>query len=508
MNNMLKWMVAGTVVAGGISLAAEASVDATQGAGPARTSPNVVLILADDLGYGDLSCYGATKLKTPNIDSIAKNGMRFTDAYAPGAICSPSRYAIMTGRYDWRTAEQCGVLMENAALHLEPGRLTLGSMLQKQGYQTGYVGKWHLGLGMKAQADWNAPLMPGPLEVGFGTFFGLPANHENDPKVYVQGHEVLNRIPGEKVVVEGQKPNQVTKGVNPLRDNEECGIELANRAVEFVRSVPQGKPFFLYYAPIEPHIPITPNKKFQGTSECGPYGDFIQQLDHNVGEVLAALEEKGVLDNTLILFTSDNGGLRVPQDDPSPQGEALRLGHHINGDLRGRKHLIYEGGIRVPLIASWKGKIPVGKETAQVVSTADIMATLGEFTGYRFDDRELIEDSFSIAPVLLGQQPESEAVRPPVVSMSCIGTFAVRDGDYKVIEERELIPPLMRHVQGQYRGWGSENHRQVYNVAKDKAESQNILVERPDVYDRLIKILNRYRRDASSKGFDPADYSK
>jgi len=470
--------------------------------GPSQR-PNVVLILADDLGYGDLSCYGATQLKTPNIDRLAREGLRFTNAYAPGAVCSPSRYAIMTGRYDWRTAEQCGVLMENAALHIEPGRLTLGSMLQKQGYRTGYVGKWHLGLGMKAQTDWNAPLMPGPLEVGFHYFFGLPANHENHPEVYVEGHGILNRIPGEPIVIEGEKPNQVTKGVSPLRDDEECGPELASRAAEFVRSVPKGKPFFLFYSPIEPHIPITPHKKFQGTSECGPYGDFVQQLDHNVGEVLAALEERGVLDNTLILFTSDNGGLVYPENHPSPQGEALRKGHHINGELRGRKHLIYEGGIRVPLIVRWTGKIDAGTETAQVVSLADLIATLGELTGYRFDHRELIEDSFSIAPVLLGQQPESEAVRPPVVSMSVIGTFAVRDGDYKVIEERELIPQLMKHVQGQYKAWGGENHRQVYNVAKDRSETHNLFVERPDIYERLIETLNRYRRDGSSKGFDP-----
>jgi arylsulfatase A len=470
------------------------------------SKPNVVLILADDLGYGDLSCYGATQLNTPNIDRIAESGIRFTHAYAPGAICSPSRYAIMTGRYDWRTAEHCGVLMENAALHLEPGRLTLGSMLQKQGYKTGYVGKWHLGLGMRSQVDWNAPLIPGPLEVGFDTFFGLPANHENHPEIYIEGREIQNRIAGEPIVVSGPKPNQVTTGVSPLRDNEACGPELAGKAVAFIQGAPEGEPFFLFYAPIEPHIPITPHADFKDSSECGPYGDFIQQLDHHVGEILAALEAKGELETTLILFTSDNGGLVHPENHASPQGEALRRGHHINGELRGRKHVIYEGGIRVPLIASWPGQIPAGTESAQVVSLVDIMATLGEFTDYTFDHRELIEDSFSIAPVLIGQHPEAEAVRPPVVSMSCIGTFSVRDGDYKIVEQRELIPQLMQHVRGQYLGWGAENHQQVYNVAKDASESQNIIAERPDVYERLTEVLNRYRRDGSSKGFDPNNY--
>jgi len=473
-----------------------------------QNKPNVVLILADDLGYGDLSCYGATKLSTPNIDSLAKTGIRFTDAYAPGAICSPSRYAVMTGRYDWRTAEQCGVLTQDAALHIEPGRLTLGSLLQKQGYRTGYIGKWHLGLGMRYRTDWNAPLSPGPLEVGFDTFFGLPANHENYPHVYVQGHEIVDRIPGQQVIVEGSGRKRVTKGVSPLRDNEECGVKLGEKAVEFVQSAPADKPFFLFYAPIEPHNPITPHKKFQGSSECGPYGDFIQQLDYNVGEILAALDKKGVLDNTLIIFTSDNGGLMHPAEESSPQGEALRKGHKINGELRGRKHVIYEGGVRVPLIASWAGEIPEGKETAQVVSTADIMATLGALTNYRFDHRELIEDSFDISPVLLGQQPADKPVRPPVVSMSAVGVFSVRDGDFKVIEQRELIPQLMKHVQRAYNGWGHENHQQVYNLAKDKSESQNIISERPDVYKRLTEVLTRYRRDGSSKGFDPEDYNK
>jgi arylsulfatase A-like enzyme len=474
----------------------------------AMKHPNIVVILADDLGYGDLSCYGATKLKTPNIDRLAQQGIRFTDGYAPGAICSPSRYAIMTGRYDWRTAEQMGVLTEHAALHIEPGRLTLGSMLRKQGYRTGYVGKWHLGLGMNASIDWNSPLMPGPLEVGFDYFFGLPANHLNHPQVFVEGHDILDRIPGEEIRMEGKKPNQVTKGVSKLRDNEDCGPQLAAKAAEFVRNAPKNKPFFLYYSPIEPHNPITPHKNFQGSSECGPYGDFIQQLDHNVGQVLAALEEKGVMNDTLIIFTSDNGGLYLPENGQAPQSEALRKGHHINGELRGRKHVIYEGGIRVPMIAYWKGKISAGAETAQVVSGVDIIATLGELTNYKFDHRELIEDSFSLAPVLLGRHPESEAIRPPVVSTSAIGTFAVRDGDYKIIEERDLIPQLMQHVQRHYIAWGSENHRQVYNVTNDPSESQNVLAERPDVYERLMEVLTRYRRDASSKGFDPADYQK
>jgi len=487
------------------SFLATASEDA------ASCLPNVVLILADDLGYGDLSCYGATKIKTPNIDRIAKDGMRFTDAYAPGAICSPSRYAIMTGRYDWRTGEKTGVLHWDAPLHIEPGRLTLGSMLKMKGYQTGYFGKWHLGFGMGYKpVDWSDPLVPGPLEVGFDTFYGLPANHENIPEIYVHDHDVVDRIPGERVWVDGPKNNANTFGVSPVRDKYECGPRVAQKAVDYIKSASTDEPFFVFYSSVEPHNPITPAKEVQGSSECGLYGDFIQQLDHHVGKILAALEEKGVMDNTLIIFTSDNGGLRVPPEGNSPQAVALRMGHEINGELRGRKHVIYEGGVRVPLIASWKGRIKPGTESAQVVSGVDIIATLGEIVGhqYHFGRREYIEDSFSIVPVLLGRQPKNKPVRPPVVSTSTIGTFMVRDGDFKMIEERELIPQHLKAVRHQYKNWGSENHKQVYNLSNDISEEQNMIVERPDVYDRLTRYLNVLRRDGSSKGFDPKKHWK
>jgi len=463
--------------------------------------PNIVLILADDLGYGDLSCYGAEKISTPNIDRIARDGMRFTDAYAGASICSPSRYAVMTGRYDWRTSEQCLVLPETAPLHIEPGRLTLGSMLRKRGYRTGYVGKWHLGIGMAPKTDWNGSLSPGPLEVGFDWFFGLPANHENQPLIYIENHEVVNRIPGQKIEITGRKNSDITTGVTKPRDNEECGLELARKAVGFIGQAPAGKPFFLFYAPIEPHNPITPHQQFQGSSRCGPYGDFVQQLDHNVGEILQALERKGVLDNTLIVFTGDNGGLVLDADGKSPQAQALAMGHKINGELRGRKHLIYDGGVRVPFIASWPGRIPAGTTSGQIISLADLIATFGDAVNYKFDHRELVEDSFSILPVLTGRQSVSP-IRPPVISTSAIGVFMVRDGNYKMIEERDHLPALMRHCKTRVKWWGGENHRQIYNLKTDSAESLNLIVERPDVYERLQTLLNISRRDGSSKGFE------
>ena len=361
---------------------------------------------------------------------------------------------------------------------------------------------------MRATVDWDQPLMPGPIEAGFDSFYGLPANHENVPEIYVEGHEVVDRIPGEQVRLEGTHPNWETCGVSPLRDPYECGPRVADKAVEFIEFAPADKPFFLYYSSVEPHIPITPSKQFQGSSDCGPYGDFIQQLDHHVGRILAALEAKGVLDNTILLFTSDNGGLYVGPDGALPHAVAARKGHSINGELRGRKHVIYEGGVRVPLIASWKGNIPAGTESAQVVSGVDLIATLGEILGYTYHPREYIEDSFSVAPVLLGKHPEGTPIRPPVVATSAIGTFMIREGDTKVIEARERIPQLMEHVGKKYEWWGAENTKQVYNLSRDLSEAQNIFVEREDVYERLTAYLNSLRRDGSSKGFDPDDYSK
>ncbi|TSA29595.1 MAG: arylsulfatase [Verrucomicrobiaceae bacterium] len=463
--------------------------------------PNIVVILADDLGYGDLSCYGAKKISTPNIDRLAKDGMRFTDAHAPASVCSPSRYALMTGRYDWRTSEQCGVLMEDAPLHIEPGRLTLASMLRKCGYRTGCIGKWHLGIGMNPKTDWNAPLAPGPLEVGFDCFFGLPANHENQPLIYIENHEVVDRVPGEKIEITGRSADDMTKGVTKPRVNEECGLVLADKAAAFIEGASADKPFFLYYAPIEPHNPITPNERFQGTSQCGPYGDFVQQLDHDVGVVIGALERKGVFDNTLIILTSDNGGLVYGPDGQTPQSLALRMGHKINGELREGKHRVYEGGSRVPLIACWPGHIPAGTESAQVISLVDLIATFADAVNYRFDDRELVEDSFSVLPVLLGQHNDTP-IRAPVISVSTLGIFSIRDGDFKAVEERDRLPAITKHMPKPIEWWGSDNRKQVYNLKNDLSERQNLMAERPDVYERLTAILTELRRDGSSKAFD------
>ena len=453
--------------------------------------PNIVLILADDLGYGDLGCYGATKLATPNIDRLAREGTRFTRAYAPSSVCSPTRYAVMTGRYDWRTSVKMSVIGENHPLHIETDRLTLASLLQKHGYRTGAIGKWHLGIGTTNPTDWNnEPLKPGPLEVGFDYFFGLPANHENKPDIYLENHIVANRAPGEKITTTGRLMHDTTSGVKPPRDNEQCGPLLADKAISFLNTCPPDQPFFLYYCPIEPHVPITPHPDHKNTSDCGPYGDFVQQLDANVGRIIKELERKGVMENTLILFTSDNGGLAVPAGTKSEQGEALQRGHAINGLLRGRKHSIYEGGISVPFIARWPGRVPAGAVSGQPFGLVDILASTASLIGTTLPE-SAGEDSFDMLPLWLGKKP---APRAPLICASVMGGHTVVDGKWKWIEGG--TPPgyaILGKALGS--GFDAELKPQLYDLEKDPSESTDVKDQHPEIVAKLNAALNAARNN-------------
>jgi hypothetical protein len=239
---------------------------------------NIVYILSDDLGYGDLGCYGATKVKTPNLDRLAAEGIRFTDAYAPSSVCSPSRYAILTGRFFWRTTNDCEVLANDAPFHAGLDRTTVPSLLKSAGYKTGGVGKWHLGIGTAEHTDWNAPLKPGPLEAGFDYFFGMPSNLLLVPPVYIENHGIANQDPNTKIVITGKGKNAVATGITDVRRDIEAAPRFAAKAIEFIEKS-KDTPFFLYFATNIVHDPIVPAPQFQGTSQAGPYGDFIQQLD-------------------------------------------------------------------------------------------------------------------------------------------------------------------------------------------------------------------------------------
>ena len=282
--------------------------------------PNILVILADDLGYGDVSCYGATKIRTPHIDRLAREGMRFTDAHTAASICSPSRYGLMTGRYPWRLHRK------GNDYDLESKRLTMAALLQGQGYRSAAIGKWHLGYGK----DWNKPPINGPLEAGFDYHFGVPQNHNDPFRVFIENHDIVGRKPGE--AFQPSRDGRLPEGIAQPRIEDQVDATLTMKAINFIRENPS-RPFFLYFTPCAPHTHITPAAAYRGTSQCGLFGDHIQELDAHVGEILAVLDELKLSDQTLVFFTSDNGG--APSDFKGSKGAELNLASEA-GDVRTR----------------------------------------------------------------------------------------------------------------------------------------------------------------------------
>jgi arylsulfatase A len=318
--------------------------------------PNIIIILADDLGYGSVGCYGANPdlIRTPNIDRLAREGMRFTNAYSTGSVCSPTRYAIVTGRYCWRSSLSSGAVVNTFdPLLIEPTRPTVASLLKSKGYATAMIGKWHLGYGSARRVDYTQELKPGPLELGFDYQFAVPQNHNDVTRAFVEDHKVfglrstkLTPSPGNIGLDAPQREDPKTEGV------------LADRAVTWLEKQTPGKPFFLHFAPVAVHEKITPSAESSGTSKAGAYGDFIHDLDRSVGRILDTLERLKLEENTLVFFTSDNGG--VLGKPGSAEQQAAAAGLNINGPLRGGKHDVWEGGFRVPWIARWPGHIQAG----------------------------------------------------------------------------------------------------------------------------------------------------
>ena len=284
----------------------------------AEPRPNIVIIMADDLGYGDVSCYGATRIKTPNIDRLAREGMKFTDAHSAASVCSPSRYGLMTGRSPWRLHQK------GNGYKLEPGRMTIASLVKSQGYRSAAIGKWHLGYG----PDWERPLSPGPLEAGFDYHFGVPTNHNDKYRAFVENHDFVGLKPGESLrVVKGQP---FPSGLAEPRVEDQVDTTLTEKAIDFIRDNAE-HPFFLYFTPCAPHTHVTPAGPFRGTSQAGLFGDHIQELDAHVGQILRSLDELNLADKTLIFFTSDNGS--TPKDFKGTQDVVLNLAED-SGDIR------------------------------------------------------------------------------------------------------------------------------------------------------------------------------
>lgn len=494
--------------------------------------PNVVLIFADDLGYGDLSCYGATKVNTPHIDKLAREGKRFTDGHSASSVCTPSRYALLTGEYPHRKNLYSPVFLKTP-LVIDTNQQTIASVLKDAGYATACVGKWHLGFGEKGKGrtDWNAPLKPGPLELGFDYFFGLPVVNSHPPFVYVENHEVLGADPKDPFVY-GQKAK--TKEIHEkmhlddiggadaahaLYEDEYVATKLTEKATDWIkqqtRSASSGetaKPFFLYLATTNIHHPFTPHPQFLGTSEAGLYGDFVHELDWIVGEIMKTLEAQGVADNTLVIFTSDNGGML---NETAQQ--AVKLGHKINGDLLGAKFDAWEGGHRVPFIAWWPGHIEAASTSSEVICNIDMIRTLAELTGTTLKPGQG-QDSASFLAVLTDESAVVERDHL-LISPFRATHLSVRKGKWMYIGGKSgggfSSPKLGAHGFGgaaavAYMGKENTNFQdgklkpdlpdgQLYNMEQDPYQTTNVYMDYPEVVAEMAALLKSYSSTAKSR---------
>lgn len=481
------------------------------GAGRSADHPNVVIILSDDLGYGSVGCYGANPalVRTPNIDRLAREGRRFTDANTTSSVCSPTRYSVMTGRYCWRTSLQSGVLGTLAPLHIETTRLTMASMLKSLGYSTAAIGKWHLGYGTEQRCDFSKELKPGPLEIGFDYHFSVPSNHGDIAGIYIEDHWVhgLNKRsptdPSPPYVTMGEQKGKPSKALAlnaPKRVDDEVMPTLTDRAVSWLQKQTGARPFFLYFTPVAVHNPVTPSKSTAGSSKAGPFGDWIHELDASVGRVLDALDAKGFTDNTLVIFTSDNGGVNTPARD-CVQTHAQQAGLQPVGPFRGGKHSVWEGGFRVPYIVRWPKHVPAGTTCDETISLVDTLASVAAISGYKLPRAgEAAEDSFDVSRAWLGVKYEG-ALRPDVIVHSSDGNFAIRKGPWKWIEgvPADDVKPAAKRART------DEFKRQLYNLKEDIAESKDGSIEHKVMVRELDVLLNRYRDGGYSRELPPAD---
>jgi len=482
----------------------------------AADKPNIVLIYADDLGYGDVGCYGATKVQTPNVDRLAKDGLRFLDAHSPSATCTPSRYALLTGEYAWRK-KGTGVLPGNANALIRPGRTTLASMLQKAGYTTAAVGKWHLGLG-DGEIDWNAEIKPGPLEIGFNYCFLIPATGDRVPCVYVENHRVANLESNDPIQVSYGQPigaeptgkahpellkvhpshghdQTIVNGISRIGYmsggksarwvDEDIADVLTAKAVKFIEGN-KDRPFFLYFATHDIHVPRAPNSRFAGKSGCGVRGDVILQFDWCAGEILKALDRLNLTWNTLVILSSDNGPV---VDDGYRDGAVENLnGHKPAGRLRGGKYSAYDGGTRVPFIVRWPGHVKPG-DTDALVSQTDFTATFAALTGQTLTAADA-PDSFNVLPALLGQ---SKTGRDHLVEHA--GVLSLIEGRWKLIEPGKG-PKVLVNTSTET---GQAPLPQLYDLQSDLGEKHNVAAEHPDIVEKLSSRLKKIRNDGRSR---------
>ena len=492
----------------------------------AETPPNVVLIFADDLGYGDLGCYGATKQKTPNIDKLAAEGRKFMDAHSASAVCTPSRFGLLTGEYPFKANGGTGIWGPapiTSPLLIDPETVTVADLFKSKGYDTAVIGKWHLGFG-EGTNEWKEPLSPGPNDLGFDYYFGMPVVNSAPPYLYVENDRIVGSDPADPLVYLGKGAGKKATPITPILPKESqrtanqfggaveahklfndyaVGTTLTEKATDWIKTREE-KPFFLYFATTNVHHPFTPAKRFQGTSESGVYGDFVHELDWIVGEVRKTLEESGDADNTLIIFTSDNGGMF------NLGGRAAaKLGHQINGDLLGSKFGVWEGGQRIPMIAWWPGKIEAGTTSNELMSGIDFFATVAALTGQELSDSK---DSINMLPALVGDP--SEPLRNELFLVGHKPShMSVREGKWMYIPARS--DGGFGGSRPNQHAWGGpavttlvntpnsdiENGKikkgapkaQLYDLEADVNQTQNLYNEHPEIVEKMAAILKEER---------------
>ncbi len=480
----------------------------------AEPKPNILFIYLDDLGYGDVSAYGAGTLQTPNMDVLANGGIRFTNGYASSATCTPSRYALLTGTYPWRN-QNAKILPGTAPLIIDTAQMTIPKMLKAKGYETAVIGKWHLGLGTGV-VDWNQEISPNPNHVGFDYSHILAATQDRVPTVYIENGRVVNLDPNDPISVDYDKNfegeptgldnpelltmkwhhghnNSIVNGIPRIgfmKGGEKAkwiDVEMADHFLEKGKAYIQEKsksdqPFFLFFAMQQPHVPRTPHPRFEGESGMGPRGDAILEADWVIGELLKTLEEAGILENTLIVFSSDNGPVL---NDGYFDDAVEKVGDHTPaGPLRGGKYSLFEAGTKVPFLTYWKGKIQPGVSDA-LVTQIDLFSSLAALVG----SSEKGPDSENLLDVFLGK---SEKGREAVI-LEATSRTAIRAGDWA------MIPPYKGPaVQNQVNiELGNSSEYQLYNLKDDPGQQTNLVNSNPEKLEELKKMYQEIRGDNS-----------
>jgi arylsulfatase A-like enzyme len=504
-----------TIIPGALSIMSLASTQPAKA--QANEKPNIVIIYADDLGYGDISCYGATKINTPNIDRLGKQGLLFTNAHATSATSTPSRYSLLTGEYAWRK-KGTGVATGDATAIIQPGRTTIASILKNAGYTTGVVGKWHLGLGPAEGADWNGEIKSGPMDIGFDYNFILPATGDRVPCVFVENRRVVGLDPNDPIKVSFTEPilteptgkdhpellkmhpshghdmtivNGISRigymsgGKSALWTDEDIADVITGKAVKFIEQN-KSKPFFLYFATHDIHVPRVPNQRFVGKSGMGPRGDAILEFDWSVGEIMKTIDNLNLSEKTLIIVTSDNGP--VVDDGYKDQAVELLGDHKPAGPLRGGKYSLFDGGTRVVFLARWNGTIKPGKTDA-LFSQIDLIASFAALTGQSLG-KDDAPDSFNNINALLGK---SKKGREWLVEHS--GRLTLIKGDWKFIEPGAGVK-LQVNTNTET---GNDPEPQLYNLKTDLGEKNNVAKQNPLVVKELADMLKKIRDDGRTR---------